>query len=112
MAAPAAGFQTINARCYLRFQHCNIQHGDDVILSCTSNGPYGNQIVVLQEDDGPGGNGQSYLRVIGTLDQRDSERINHVARPQLAGAFRPRGGPRVGSRRDGRTDAVTDARTP
>ena len=66
----------------------------------------------IVEDDGPGGNGQSYLRVIGTLDQRDSERINHVARPQLAGAFRPRGGPRVGSRRDGRTDAVTDARTP
>ena len=45
-----------------------------------------------------GPNDQSYLRMIGTLDQRDAERINSIARPQLAGAWRPRGGPRVGSR--------------
>jgi hypothetical protein len=92
----------INAKCWLRFQHCDIRHGDDVILSAISNGPYGSTVGVFQEDDGPldaAGNplGQSYLRMIGTLDQRDSERINFTSRAQQFGG-RPRGGPRVGSR--------------
>ena len=93
-----AALQNLNVRCYLRYQHCNIQHGDDVILSAISNGPYGTTVGVFQYDYGPGGNGQAYFRMIGTLDPRDAERINHIARPQLMGAFRPRGGPRVGSR--------------
>ena len=80
----------------LQYQHCNIRHGDELILSALSNGPYGTTVGVFQEDMGP--NDQSYLRMIGTLDQRDAERINSIARPQLAGAWRPRGGPRVGSR--------------
>ena len=53
---------------------------------------------MFQDDDGPGGAGQSYLRMIGVLDSVSAERINHRARPQLHGAFRPRGGPRIGSR--------------
>ena len=67
-----------------------------MILSAMSNGPYGKTVAVFAEDPGP--NMQSYLRMIGTLDKRDAKRLNHVARPQLAGAFRPRGGPRIGSR--------------
>ena len=90
--------QNLNVRCFLRYQHCNLQHGDHVILSALSNGPYGTTVGVFQEDDGPAGGGQSFLRLIGTLHPRDAERINHIARPQLAGAFRPRGGPRCGSR--------------
>ena len=93
-----AAVQVINARCFLRYQHCNVRQGDEVIPSAISNGPYGATVGVFQEDDGPAGGGQSYLRMIGTLDQRDAERINHVARPQLAGGFRPRGGPRIGRR--------------
>ena len=88
-----AAVQTINARCYLRYQHCNIRRGDEVILSALSNGPYGTTVGCFQFDDD-----EAYLRMIGTLDSRDSERINHVARPQLGGGFRPRGGPRTGSR--------------
>ena len=91
MAAP--GVRTLNLKCSLRYQHCTWGRND---LKRLSNGPYGTTVAVFAEDPGP--NMQSYLRMIGTLDKRDAERLNHVARPQLAGAFRPRGGPRIGSR--------------
>ena len=95
--------RTLNCRVWLRYQHQNIHHGDEVILSAISNNPGGTTIGVFQEDDGPldpAGNplGEAFLRCIGTLDRNDTERINATARPQLAGAFRPRGGPRIGSR--------------
>lgn len=91
-----AGVQTVHARVFLRYGHHNIHHGDQMILSALSNSPYGTTVGVFQEDMGP--NDQQYLKCIGILDHRDSERINHIARPQLGGAFRPRGGPRVHSR--------------
>ena len=90
--------QNLNVRCWLRYQHQNIHHGDGVILSVISNHASGTTVGVFQEDDGPGGQGQSFLRLIGTLDKNDVERLNTTARPQLAGAFRPRGGARVGAR--------------
>jgi len=70
-----------------------MQAHDNVILASISNGPYGNTIAVVKEDPV-----NCYVQLIGTLDKRDSERLNHLATPALGGAFRPRGGPRVGSR--------------
>ena len=90
--------QTLNCRVWLRYQHQHISHGDEMILSVISNHSGGTTVAVLQEDDGPGGAGQAMLRVIGTLDRNDMERINTVARPQVAGGHRARGGPRVGAR--------------
>ena len=87
--------RNVDVHCWLRYQHSNIQRGDEMILSAISNGPWGTTIGVFQEDDNP--NGQSYLRMIGTIDARDSERINHTARAQQFGG-QPRGGPRIGSR--------------
>ena len=91
-----AQVRTIRLRCNLRYQHCNINRGDEVVLSSISNGPMGTTVGVFQEDPGP--NRQSFIRMIGTLHYPDAERLNHRARPQLQGFFRPRGGPRVGSR--------------
>ena len=94
--AAAPGLLNLRLRCNLRYQHCNINHNDEVIFSAISNGPMGTTIGVFQEDPGP--NQQSFLRMIGTLYHVDAERLCHRARPQLMGAFRPRGGPRIGSR--------------
>ena len=94
--AAAPGLRTLRLRCYLRYQHCNINHNDECMLAAISNGPMGTTIGVFQEDPGP--NPQSFLRLIGTIYAPDAERLNHLARPQLMGAFRPRGGPRLGSR--------------
>ena len=98
----AYALQNMNLRCYLRYQHVNVNHGDPMILSSLSNSTYGTTVGVFQEEDGPldpAGNplGQSYLRLIGTLDKRDAERLNDIARAQNFGG-RPRGGPRIGSR--------------
>ena len=69
-----------------------------MILSVISNHAGGTTVGVFQEDDGPGGAGQAFLRLVGTLDRNDVERINTQARPQIAAGARGRGGPRVGSR--------------
>ena len=93
----AANIQNVNCRVWLRYQHQRLAHGDDVILSVISNHAGGTTVAVFQEDDGPGGNGQAFLRCIGTLHPNDTERICGTARPQIAGGHRGRGGPRVGS---------------
>ena len=96
MAAP--GHRDLNVKCYLRYQYCNIDHGNVTFLSSLSNGPYGSTIGVFQIEEDANGDESSYVRLIGTLDPRDSERINEVARPRIGGVARPRGGPRIGSR--------------
>ena len=65
------------------------------MLINTSNGPYGNQVLAVQAGRNPGGVGrqrQSYHKVIGVVDQRDSEKINHIARKQAGGNGKNRGG--------------------
>ena len=93
---PHFGREELRVRCYLRYQMHNLLTDDPLILCATSNHAGGTTVLVLQEDTGP--RSQSYLKVIGTLDQRDSERINDTARPQNGGAHQSRGGPRIGSR--------------
>lgn len=90
MAAP--GVANMNVKCWLRYQYVDFDPNEEFILTSIANGPYGSTIAVLQDD------GNAFLKVIGVLDKRDAERLNHLARPQLQGNFRPRGGPRVGSR--------------
>ena len=71
------------------------------MLINTSNGPYGNQVLAVQAGRNPGGVGpqrQSYHKVIGVVDQRDAERINHIARKQAGGNGKNRGGVLTGNR--------------
>jgi hypothetical protein len=108
---PARPYNTTTriVKCYLRYQWCDIQRGDPVILCASSNGATGTTVLVLQENKLPGT--QSYLKVIGVLDNRHSEMINDIARPQHsannmfanprdwgARSVQGRGGPRVGAR--------------
>ena len=88
--------QTLNLRCYIRYNYHDIQHGDEMVLSVINNSSYGTQVGVFQV---PRGNrSQAYLRLVGVLDSRDSERLNHTARSQAAGFNQGRGGPRVSAR--------------
>lgn len=84
----------VHAKVNLRYQHHNIQHGDEVILSTLSNHANGNTIGVFQIRAN-----QHYLKLIGTLNKYHAERINEVARLQRQPAPRAytRGGARVGS---------------
>ena len=93
---PPAPFQYINVKCYLRYQQHDLQMGDELILVATSNHAGGTTVLVVQEDKT--GNDQAFLKVIGTLEQRDVNRLNHTARAQNNGNFQSRAGPRVGSR--------------
>lgn len=95
MAAPAPhGAVCIQCRVNLRYQHHNINVGDEVVLATLSNHPAGTTVGVFKIEPN-----QHYLKLIGTLEKYGVERLNETARPQRVPRFRmlQRGGARVGS---------------
>ena len=94
------GITHLEVKVWLRYQQHNLQTGDEIMLINSSNGPYGNQVLAVQKGRNPplGPQRQSYHKVIGVVDQRDTERINHHARKQAGGNGRNRGGVLTGNR--------------